>query len=67
MTRRRSPSRVPEPRRRSVVIIVLVLFAAIAVAVAVLPGALAPSPPLDCPYGEVILNGVDQCLPSRGP
>jgi hypothetical protein len=45
--------------------IAIVVLAALAIAVAIIPGALAPPRPLNCSYGEVILNGVPQCAPPR--
>ena len=67
MTRRSNPRRIPEARRRSVLVVLFVVIAALAIAVALLPGALTAPAPLVCPYGEVILNGVHQCLPAKAP
>jgi len=65
MTRRSStPIR---PQRRSLLVIAIVILAAIGLAFSFIPGVLAPPVPLSCPYGEVILNGAPQCLPSQGP
>ena len=64
MTRRPS-TRPRSQRRRSLVVIAIV--AAFALGLALVPGAIAPQAPLDCPYGEVILNGVGQCLPPPTP
>jgi hypothetical protein len=60
---RRSTTR-PRPRQRhSLLIIGVILLVALGLGFALIPGAAAPKAPLFCPYGEVILNGVDQCLP----
>ena len=64
MTRR--PTTAPRGRpRRSLLMIAIVILAALAIAVAIIPGALAPPRPLNCPYGQIILNGVPQCAPPR--
>jgi hypothetical protein len=64
---RRSTAPIRARPRRSLLVIAIVVLAAIGLAVSLIPGALPPPAPLSCPYGEVILNGVPQCLPSRGP
>jgi hypothetical protein len=66
MTRRTS-TRPRSQRRRSLVVIAIVIVAAFALGLALVPGVVAPKAPLDCPYGEVILNGVGQCLPPPTP
>ena len=63
MTRRTSGRDRARPRRSWLVIAVVVL-AVMGLALAFIPGVLPPPPPLNCPYGEVILNGVGQCLPA---
>ena len=67
MTRRSTTRRPAERRRRSPLVVLVVVIAALALALAVtlLPGAMVAPAPLNCPYGEVILNGVHQCLPPR--
>ena len=66
MTRRPTTPPLARPRR-SLFVIAIVVLAALGLAFALVPGALAPPPPLSCPYGEVILNGVRQCAPSHAP
>jgi hypothetical protein len=66
MTRRTSTSPRSQ-RRRSLVVIAIVIVAAFALGLALVPGAIAPKPALQCLYGEVILNGVGQCLPPPTP
>ena len=63
MPRRPTTRRPLEPRRRSALVIVIVILAALGLAFAFVPAAVAPSAPTSCPYGAVILNGVEQCLP----
>jgi hypothetical protein len=53
--------------RRSLLVVLIVLLAAVGLAFAIIPTALAPARPLSCPYGRVILNGVEQCYPSQVP
>ena len=62
MSRRRTPPPRSQPRR-SLVVLAIVVLAIVGLGFALIPGATAPTAPLFCPYGEVILNGVDQCLP----
>lgn len=64
MTRRPTTPRIPTGRRRSVLVVIVVVVAVLAIALAMLPGALLPPAPLDCRYGEVILNGVHMCAPA---
>jgi hypothetical protein len=66
MTRRSSP-RPPTRQRRSLLVIAIVILVAVVIAFAIIPGAMAPRAPLSCPYGEVILNNVRQCLPNPPP
>jgi hypothetical protein len=66
MTRRSSPRPLTR-QRRSLLVIAIVILAAVVVAFAIIPGATAPKAPLFCPYGEVILNNVRQCLPYPPP
>lgn len=66
MTRRSTAG--PRPRqRRSLLVVGLIVLVALGLGFALIPGAAAPKAPLFCPYGEVILNGVDQCLPRPPP
>ena len=60
----RRPTAPPRSQqRRSLVVIAVIVLVMAALGFALIPGATAPTAPLFCPYGEVILNGVDQCLP----
>lgn len=64
----RRPTAPPRSqRRRSLAVIAIIIVVAFALGLALVPGALAPKAPLSCPYGEVILNGVGQCLPPPQP
>ncbi len=60
---RRPTAPLRSQRRRSLAVIAIIIVVAFALGLALVPGAVAPKPPLSCPFGEVILNGVDQCLP----
>jgi hypothetical protein len=66
MTRRSSRLDRVQPRR-SMLVIAIVILAALGLGLAFLPGAMAPPAPLNCPFGEVILNGVRQCLAAPPP
>jgi hypothetical protein len=62
MTRRTTtPPR--RQQRRSLILIAVVVLMVVGLGFALIPGATAPTAPLFCPYGEVVLNGVGQCLP----
>jgi hypothetical protein len=61
---RSSTGRPRNQQRRSLVVIAIVVLAVVGLGFALIPGATAPTAPLFCPYGEVILNGVHQCLPA---
>ncbi|MDP9484026.1 MAG: hypothetical protein M3P84_12490 [Chloroflexota bacterium] len=66
MTRRSSPRPLTR-QRRSLLVIAIVVLTAVVIGFALIPGATAPKTPLFCPYGEVILNNVRQCLPFPPP
>jgi hypothetical protein len=62
---RRPTARPRSQQRRSLVVIAVVVLMVVGLGFALIPGATAPTAPLFCPYGEVILNGVAQCVPAR--
>lgn len=64
---RRPTARPRSQGRRSLAVIAVIILVAMALGVALIPGATAPQAPLNCPFGEVILNGVHQCLPPPQP
>ena len=47
--------------------IAIVILAAVGLGLAFIPGAMAPPAPMNCPFGEVILNGAHQCLAAPPP
>ena len=61
---RHPTARPRSQQRRSFVVVAIVVLMVVGLGFALIPGATAPTAPLFCPYGEVILNGVDQCLPA---
>ena len=62
---RRSTAPAPTRPRRSLLVLAIVVLAVLGLGLALIPGVMAPPAPLNCPYGEVILNGVHQCAPPR--
>jgi peptidoglycan/LPS O-acetylase OafA/YrhL len=65
MMTRRSPTPVRARPRRSLIVIAIVILAVLGLGFAIIPSAMAPQPPLNCQFGEIILNGVHQCAPPR--